>query len=455
MTCAMLDSKYQRLKVATMHFWPDSNGSIVSLYIDTLRAKNTRCRNIRCRIIKDFQGFIAVQGSTGTVGKDILTSWLRERSRIWSERIVVAQYAPYLNDFLDWLVDQELIDANPFAVLRRMYNLRWMAPIARALLEDNPARVLASIQRPPRFGSQFGTDMQEFLLHKRTLGLRYNAQERLLLSFDLYLQARPEVAGLPFNVLVRQWAEAASSPDMQVRRLQCGRSLARHLSRTGPISVPPVPNRVLRAEVARRRRKPYIYTVDEVERVLAAARTLPSPHSPLRPATLYMMLVLAYCVGLRLGEIARLRVGDVDFRDQLIDIRATKFCKSRRLPVTQSVMNSLRGYWDAREQLTAATEPDAPFFWNDYKRTGYSTSTVHHLLTHVIRRAGVRKTRGRIGPRIHDFRHAFVVHRMIAWYREGIDLQPRLPYLASVSRSQGYYVDPRLRNRHPGITSTR
>src|SRR5207253_3110852 len=117
MTCAMLDWKYQRLKVVTMHFWPDSNGCIVSLYIDTLRAKNTRCRNIRRRIIKDFQGFIAVQGSTGTVGKDILTSWLRELSRIWSERIVVAQYAPYLNDFLDWLVDQELIDANPFAVL--------------------------------------------------------------------------------------------------------------------------------------------------------------------------------------------------------------------------------------------------------------------------------------------------------------------------------------------------
>ena len=38
---------------------------------------------------------------------------------------------------------------------------------------------------------------------------------------------------------------------------------------------------------------------------------------------------------------------------------------------------------------------------------------------------------GRGGPRIHDLRHAFVVHRMTAWYRQGINPQNRLPYLAA------------------------
>jgi integrase len=37
------------------------------------------------------------------------------------------------------------------------------------------------------------------------------------------------------------------------------------------------------------------------------------------------MLVLAYCAGLRIGEIARLTVGDIDIADQTIEIRETKF----------------------------------------------------------------------------------------------------------------------------------
>src|SRR3989475_10559579 len=37
----------------------------------------------------------------------------------------------------------------------------------------------------------------------------------------------------------------------------------------------------------------------------------------------------------------------------------------------------------------------------------------------------------RTGPRFHDLRHTFVVHRMLAWYRAGINPQERLPYLAT------------------------
>ena len=53
------------------------------------------------------------------------------------------------------------------------------------------------------------------------------------------------------------------------------------------------------------------------------------------------------------------------------------------------------------------------------------------LLTRVFRRAGIKPEKGKVGPRIHDLRHAFVCHRMLAWYREGINPQPRLPYLAT------------------------
>jgi integrase len=53
------------------------------------------------------------------------------------------------------------------------------------------------------------------------------------------------------------------------------------------------------------------------------------------------------------------------------------------------------------------------------------------LLVRVLRRAGVKPAQGRAGPRIHDLRHAFVINRMLAWYREGINPQAHLPYLAT------------------------
>ncbi len=92
-------------------------------------------------------------------------------------------------------------------------------------------------------------------------------------------------------------------------------------------------------EVLRRRRKPYIFTIEEIRRLLSAALKFPSPNAPLRPITSYTMLVLAYCAGLRMGEIVGLCVGDVRRTEELIEIRETKFFKSRRLPLAQAFSN--------------------------------------------------------------------------------------------------------------------
>jgi integrase/recombinase XerD len=53
------------------------------------------------------------------------------------------------------------------------------------------------------------------------------------------------------------------------------------------------------------------------------------------------MLVLAYCAGLRGSEVARLVLGDVDLREQTLEIRKTKFFKKRRLPLAPGVMTVL------------------------------------------------------------------------------------------------------------------
>lgn len=143
------------------------------------------------------------------------------------------------------------------------------------------------------------------------------------------------------------------------------------------------------------------------------------------------MVTLAYCAGLRLGEIVSLTLGDLDLEHGLMEIRETKFFKSRRLPLAPSVLTVMRGYLKARAAAGAPISADDPLWWSTLRRQGYSYDMTEKLLIRVMRRAGLKPPQGRKGPRVHDLRHTFVAHRMMQWYREGIEPQSRLPYLAT------------------------
>jgi len=182
-------------------------------------------------------------------------------------------------------------------------------------------------------------------------------------------------------------------------------------------------------EALRNRCKPYIYSEGEVRLLLETARRFPSPKAPLRPLTLYTMVVLGYCAGLRIGEIVGLKMQDVDLNAGAIEVRDTKFFKSRRLPLSRDALTALEHYVKARGKAGASANPDAPLFWHE--RGGYGYFAAEGLLRRVIQSAGLRTKPGRGGPRVHDLRHAFVVHRMTQWYRQGINPQIHLPHLAA------------------------
>jgi integrase len=178
-------------------------------------------------------------------------------------------------------------------------------------------------------------------------------------------------------------------------------------------------------------RRPHIFSDEEFTRLLDTALCFPCPRSPHRPQTLHMMLVLAYCAGLRLGEIVRLNVGDFDVDNGTIEIRLSKFFKSRRLPLSDSVVAALQVYLVTRKQAGAATSPDSALFWHQQAAGRYSIVRAGSMLTAVLRRAKLKPSPGHVGPRIHDLRHSFVVNRMLVWYKEGINPQPHLPFLAT------------------------
>jgi integrase/recombinase XerD len=408
----------------------NSDGAVVRRYVLQRRLANVGTRRVYCRILDEFQCFVVQQSPAQPVTRQIIDRWLRDRSSVWSFRRLT-HHACLVDRFLDWLVSEGLLASNPLSQLRQEYGQSDTAPIVRALLDADPNSALEALRPRPLFASFLGPQMRDHVALMQAMGHRYIKSAANLLRFDRFLQNHPELADQPIGVLVQRWTGDCPTAQRASQCLSTGRSLAKALRRSDPSVAIPAMDPLLTRRMREQYRRPYIFTEQEVRRLLDAALCLPSPHAPLRPLSAYTMLALAYCAGLRVGEIARLTVGDIDIVDQTLEIRETKFFKQRRVPLAPSVMVALNDYLDARRRAGAPTQASVGLFWHQQSACQYAYSTIGALLTRVFRSAGLKPQTGAVGPRIHDLRHAFVANRIQTWYREGVNPQSRLPYLAT------------------------
>jgi len=160
-----------------------------------------------------------------------------------------------------------------------------------------------------------------------------------------------------------------------------------------------------------------------------ASALLPTPASPIRPAVMRLALALLYTSGLRLGELLRLQLSDVDAQVGVLRVRESKFNKSRWVPLSPSAQSELADYLKIRLR-TGYDGPQTPLLchrrrgWHPYSATG-----MHEALTRLFEKAAVHGHDGR-RPRVHDLRHSFAVETLRRWYAEGADVQVNLPKLA-------------------------
>lgn len=175
----------------------------------------------------------------------------------------------------------------------------------------------------------------------------------------------------------------------------------------------------------------YVYTVDEIKRLLTATDVLQTVLSPVLALTMRTMLLLLYSTGMRIGEALSLTLHDVDLGEHLITVRNTKFFKTRLVPIGPRLGMALRYYHSWRRALPLPAGANSAFLAThtglhlDYKR-------VNKLFCRIRQAAGIRREEAaRYQPRIHDIRHTAAVHRVIAWYRAGANVQTLLPKLAT------------------------
>jgi len=282
-----------------------------------------------------------------------------------------------------------------------------------------------------RFHSFLGRVMREHVVQMRSLGYRYDVNERMLHRFDRFLRPHPSWRRLPLSGLLARWAESRPTPHRLYEAQDVGRMISTALHRRDPSVAIMLGSPEVRRRARQQYRRPYVCTDEEIRRLLRAALRFPSPQASLRPLCLYTMLTLAYCVGLRVGEVAALKLRNVDLHGGAIEIEGAKFFKHRRLPLAPSVLAVLRQYLVARQRAGASLSPESGVFWNARRGAPYSNGAVRVLMAQVLRYAGLKEARGKAGPRVHDLRHTMVAHRMRNWYREGVEVQSKLPYLAT------------------------
>lgn len=266
-----------------------------------------------------------------------------------------------------------------------------------------------------------------YVAFKRSLGMRFISDANLLRAYCRAMGGIDVAAVAPGAVraflagpgpVTTYWHQKYKSLSSFYRY-----AIGRGFVATSPLptTVPPVPPAL----------SPYIYSTPELQRLLAATAALRTSKSPSRALVFRTLLLLLYGTGMRIGEALSLTLRDVDLAQALVTIRHARFFKTRLVPTGPRLTQELAAYVRHRRQLPLpAGEASALLVTRTGGPLGYDS--VNRCFGRVRQLAGVcREREARYQPRLHDLRHTAAVHRLVAWYRAGVDVQHRLPHLAT------------------------
>jgi integrase len=265
--------------------------------------------------------------------------------------------------------------------------------------------------------------LEQYLTIRRALGFKLAGEGRLLADFVSFAD-QAGIHTLTTEVALA-WATLPpqGSPGWLARRLRAVRGFARYLQTLDPATeIPPadlLPARSGRAT-------PYLYSDAEIVALMAAA---PQLAPPLRAATFETLIGLLAVTGLRIGEAMRLDRDDIDWSNQLLSVRDSKYGKSRQVLLHRSTLDALGSYGERRDRL--CRRPQAPSFFVSTRGTRLVHSTIYPSFRSLLRQAGLAQRSSSCRPRVHDLRHSFAVKTLLGWYRDGDDVSVRMPLLST------------------------
>jgi site-specific recombinase XerD len=268
----------------------------------------------------------------------------------------------------------------------------------------------------------------QYVAFRKSMGNDFESEEGLLKTFCRAMGDEIAVADVTADRVKAFLDGAGPISGYWHRKHTILNGFYRYALSRGHVSVSPLP---VVTPKQPERFVPYIYSHEELRRLLDGTASYQKQRILLEPYTFRAALLLLYGAGLRLSEALCLTLEDVDLLDAVIIVRDTKFYKTRLVPLGPELNQAMSDYAHRRRRDGHSQDGSAPFF---VTRAGARVPI--RLIQRAFRRlraqSGVRRqSDARFQPRLHDLRHSFAVHRLTTWYREGKNVQHLLPYLST------------------------
>jgi len=276
--------------------------------------------------------------------------------------------------------------------------------------------------------------LQEYLQLRRKFGFKLEREGLLLPQFVDFLEQQGAIH-ITSSLAVR-WATAPStaSPRWWAERFGEVRLFARFVAAQNPNTE--VPSADLLPRWRSRRLVPFIYSDADLVALIRSTEIFEG----VKRTTYATLLGLLAVTGMRVGEAISLDRNDIDWRAQSLVIRSGKFGKSRELALHPTTLEALRAYGRMRDR--ALPHPRSAALLLSLVGTRLLYKNVQRGFAQLLYRTALPYNLPR-RPRLHDLRHAFAIKTLTRWYREGLNVETRLPllstYLGHVNPSQTYW----------------
>jgi site-specific recombinase XerD len=279
--------------------------------------------------------------------------------------------------------------------------------------------------------SPLGRGIDAFLAHKRALGCRFSSEEKVLRLLDRFLVEHhvgslDDVSPAIIDAFLA-WRPRTTPGSYNHLRGTVARLfrwlVIRDFVRRSPVDAKP--RRTTQSRV------PFLFDPAAARRLLEVAGSLPDNSiAPLRGPTYRTIFALLYGLGLRVGEVAHLRIGDIELPRQLLVVRQTKFAKSRLIPFGPRMATLLTDYLDRRAARAGPLSSTMPVF---SFRNGQPVSphTISQVFHQLLPRLALSIPDGTASPSAHSLRHSFAVGTLLRWYRTRLNPQSRLLQLST------------------------
>ena len=271
--------------------------------------------------------------------------------------------------------------------------------------------------------------LDEYLSLRRNLGFKLREAGKALFDFVTFMEQQGAL--YITEALAFAWAQQPvnAQPAYWAQRLSFVRGFAHYRSASDPRTQIPSPGLL---PFQPRRARPYLYSDEEIKRLLRAALEMPHRYErgALLPWVYYCLFGLLSVTGLRLGEARNLELQDVDLEAGVLTVRSAKFGKTRLVPLHASTCQVLAEYLARRQQHWVGRPVSSYLFVSSWGNR-LDNGQIHRAFYALSRQVGLRGASDNHGPRLHDLRHRFATNTLVNWYRADQDPERLLPLLSA------------------------